>query len=135
MVGVEFAYDLGRGWNVSSFVTYNSYRAKGADYVSEGWETGLTLRPEEILGFKVSGTLLVSEQDYANPNSLTNFTEKRKDHPVQFTLTVVFKQIERLIGYAPGISVTFVRHESNIGAFSYQRWNPQFELGINVLSF
>jgi hypothetical protein len=54
---------------------------------------------------------------------------------VQFTLTVVFKQLERLIGYAPGISVAFVRHESNIGAFSYHQWNPMFELGINVLSF
>jgi tetratricopeptide (TPR) repeat protein len=134
-VGVEFAYDLGRGWAVSPYFSFNKYSARGNDYVSDGWETGLTVRPEEFLGLKVSGTLMVSEQDYANLNSMTNFTEKRKDHIVQFTLTVVFKQIERLIGYAPGISVTFVRHESNIGAFSYHQWNPMFELGINVLSF
>lgn len=134
-VGVQFSYDLGRGWTVVPWVSYNKYNAQGNDYVSSGWETGITIRPEEFLGLKVSGTLVVSEQDYANLNSLTNFTEKRVDHPVQFTLTVVFKQVERLIGYAPEISVSFGRHESNITAYSYTRWNPHFELGIDVISF
>ncbi len=134
-VGVEFTYDLGRSWSVAPYVSYNKYNAKGDDYVSNGWEVGFTVRPEEFLGFKVSGTLVYSEQDYANLNSLTNFTEKRVDHSFQFTLTVVFKQVERLIGYAPGISVCFVRHESNIPAYSYHRWSPQIELGIDVISF
>jgi hypothetical protein len=116
-------------------VTYNKYAAKGSDYVSSGWETGLTVRPEEFLGFRVSGTLIVSEQDYDNLNSLTNFTEKRVDHPVQFTLTVVLKQVEKLIGYAPGITISIVRHESNVSAYSYREWSPQLALGIDVLSF
>jgi tetratricopeptide (TPR) repeat protein len=134
-IGVEFTYDLGRGWSVAPYVTFNKYAAKGADYVSTGWETGLTIRPEEFLGLRVSGTLIVSEQDYTNPNSLTNFTEKRVDHPVQFTLTVVFKQVERLIGYAPAISLTLDRHDSNVGAYSYHQWSPQLALGIDVISF
>ena len=54
---------------------------------------------------------------------------------MQITLAVFFKQIERLIGYAPAISVTYVHHESNIADFKYHRWDPQIELGINVLSF
>jgi len=134
-VGVEFTYDLGRGWSVAPYVSYNKDNAKGDDYVSSGWEVGLTVRPEEFLGLRVSATVVYSEQDYANPNSLTNFTEKRMDRPFQFTLSVVFKQVERWIGYAPSITVNFVRHESNIQAYSYHRWSPQLELGIDVISF
>jgi len=93
------------------------------------------VRPEEFLGFKISATVDVSEQDYTNLNSVANFTKKRMDRPVQVTLAVVLKQIERLIGYAPAVSVTYVYHESNISVFKYHRWDPQIELGINVLSF
>jgi tetratricopeptide (TPR) repeat protein len=134
-IGVEAAIDLGRGWTMGPYVILNKYNAKGSDYVSQGWEGGLTLRPEEFLGFKVSATLDVSEQDYANLNSLSNFTVKRRDLPVQITLSVVFKQIERLIGYAPALSITYVHHDSNIAEFNYHRWSPQIDLGINVLSF
>ena len=134
-VGIEFTYDLGRGWSVSPYGTYNKYDAKGADYVSDGYEVGITVRPEEFLGFRILGTIIYSEQQYANPNSLTGFTEKRHDHPFQFTLTVVFKQVERWIGYAPNVSVTYQRHQSNVEAYNYQRWSPLFEMGFDVLSF
>ena len=134
-IGIEFTVDLGRSWSVAPYFTYNKDAAKGSDYVSDGWEVGVTLRPEEVVGLKISGTVLISEQDYSNANSLTNFTEKRVDHPFQVTLTVIFKQVERLIGYAPGITVCFVRHESNVSAYSYHRWSPELELGIDVLSF
>jgi tetratricopeptide (TPR) repeat protein len=134
-IGVEAAIDLGRNWMMGPYVILNKYVAEGSDYVSHGWDVGFTIRPEEFLGFKISATLDVSEQDYTNLNSVDNFAKKRMDRPVQITLAVVFKQIERMIGYAPAISVTYVYHESNISVFKYHRWDPQVELGINVLSF
>jgi hypothetical protein len=134
-VGVEAAIDLGRGWTTGPYVLLNRYNAQGSDYDSHGWDIGFTIRPEEVVGFKLSITLDVSEELYSHPNSLTNFTEKRRDLPVQATVTIVFKQIERLIGYAPSLSVAYVHHESNIQEFSYHRWSPQIELGMNVLSF
>jgi tetratricopeptide (TPR) repeat protein len=134
-IGVEAAIDLGRNWTLGPYFVLNKYLAVGSDYVSHGWDVGFTIRPEEFLGFKVSATVDVSEQDYANLNSVDNFAKKRMDRPVQITLAVVFKQIERIIGYAPAISVTYVYHESNISVFKYHRWDPQIELGINVLSF
>jgi hypothetical protein len=80
-------------------------------------------------------TLDISEQYYTNENSLTNFTMKRTDRPIQVTFAIVFKQIERLIGYAPSLSVTYVNHYSNIQEYKYHRWSPQIEMGLNVLSF
>lgn len=134
-IGAEFAIDLGRGWTVAPYVTYNTYQAQGSDYDSHGWEEGIIVRPQEFLGFKVTGTFIFGQQEYAHPNSLSNFTEERSDRTYQVTLGIVFKQLERVIGYAPAISISYVRHDSNIGAFKYHRWNPQFELGINVISF
>ena len=60
---------------------------------------------------------------------------RRSDFATQGTISVLFKQIERLIGYAPGLSVTFVNHNSNIAQYRYHRWIPQVELGINLLAF
>lgn len=117
------------------YVIVNKYNAKGSDYDSRGWDLGLTLRPEELLGFKLSATIDVSEQNYTNPNSLANFVEKRNDRPVQITIAILFKQIERVIGYAPALSVSYVNHYSNIQEFKYNRWSPQIEMGVNVLSF
>jgi hypothetical protein len=134
-VGVEGALDLGRGWTLSPYVTYTKYNAQGSDYDARGVEGGVTLRPEEFLGLKVSGTLLIADHSYANPNSLTGFTERRHDRPIQGTLTIIFKQIERMLGYAPALSITYVNHYSNIQEFKYHRWIPQIELGINVCSF
>ena len=134
-IGLEAALSLGRGWTMGPYVVLNKYNAQGSDYDSHGWEVGLTIRPEEFLGCKFSATIDLSEQYYTNENSLTNFTEKRTDRPIQITLAVVFKQIERLIGYAPSISVTYVNHYSNIQEYKYHRWSPQIEMGLNVLSF
>ena len=88
-----------------------------------------------------SHTLLISpsisygEQDYDNLNSFANFTKKREDRPLRATLTVTIRALEKVIGYAPTLSVSYVRHRSNVDAFDYTRWSPVFEVGINVLSF
>ena len=51
---------------------------------------------------------------------MTGFTKKRHDRPIQGALTVIFKQIEKLRGYAPALSVTYVflRPESPSGRIS-----------------
>jgi len=133
--GAEFAIDLGRGWTLAPYVTYNTYQAQGSDYDSHGFEEGIVLRPEEFLGLKVTASFIFGQQDYTHLNSLTNFTEKRSDRTYQVTLGIVFKHLEKLIGYAPAIAISYVRHDSNIAEFRYNRWNPQFELGVNVISF
>lgn len=134
-IGLEAAMDLGHGWTIGPSFVVNKYNAQGSDYDSRGWDVALTVRPPEFLGCKASATIDISEQYYTNENSLTNFTEKRTDRPIQITLAIVFKQIERLIGYAPALAVTYVNHYSNIQEFKYHRWSPQIEMGINVLSF
>jgi hypothetical protein len=86
-------------------------------------------------GFKFAVTASYGEQDYDKLNSLSNFTVKRKDRPVNLVLAVTLKNLESLIGYAPMISVTYYRHQSNISDYNYTRWAPQIELGINALNF
>ncbi len=134
-IGLEAAMDLGRGWAMGSYLILSKANTKGSDYDARGWDVGLIVRPEEFWGCKASVSVDVSEQNYLNANSLTNFTEKRNDRPIQATLAVVFKQVERWIGYAPALSFTYVNHYSNIHEYRYSRYCPQIEMGINVLSW
>ncbi len=134
-LGVAFPIDLHRDWSMAPYASKNSYYSEGSDYKSRGWEVGVTLLTPVVAGFKFALSASYAEQNYARPNSLTNFTEKRRDHPFGVTLAVTLKQLEALIGYAPMISITYYRHESNISEFNYARWSPQIELGINALTF
>lgn len=134
-VGLTLAMDLSNGWNVAPYVFVDKYNADGSDYKSQGWEFGVTVLPPEVAGFKFTFTASYGQQDYKNPNSVTNFTEKRKDKPFGFILAVTFRQLESVIGYAPTLSVSYYDHRSNIHEFSYSRWAPQIELGITALSF
>src|SRR5438552_19161471 len=68
-------------------------------------------------------------------NSLSGLTTKRVDWPFGASLTVTFKQVEKWLGYAPTVSVGYVRHASNISDFSYSRFTPQVEVSLGVLSF
>jgi tetratricopeptide (TPR) repeat protein len=134
-IGVTFPVDLHLDWSLAPYVSYDKYDAKGSDYKSHGWETGLTVLTPVYAGFKFAMTASYAEQDYDNLNSVTNFTEKRHDHPITLTIAVTLKQLESVIGYAPMISFTYYRHQSNISSFSYTRWAPQIEMGINALTF
>ena len=133
--GVSFSIDLGGNWTVASYFSYNTYDAEGADYDSRGWEVGITLTPAPVAGILISPSISYGQQDYDNLNSFSNFTKKREDRPLRLTLAVTIRALESVIGYAPTLSVSYVRHESNIDAFDYSRWAPYFELGINVVSF
>lgn len=133
--GLRLALDLGRGWSVAPFASVNRYDAEGSDYESRGWEAGVSLSPEEFAGLRVVASVATGSQDYENPNSLTGFTEERSDRPLSATLSVTLKMLEGVIGYAPTVSVAYVRHKSNIATFDYDRWSPQIEVGIAAVSF
>lgn len=134
-LGLTFAVDVGAGWMIGPYGFYDKSNTKGTDYDSAGWDLGIQTTSPEISGFKVILLLNYGEEDYSNPNSLTNFTLKRVDRPFGSTLTVTFKQIEKWLGYAPTISVGYVRHASNLSDFNYSRWTPQIEVSLGVLSF
>jgi tetratricopeptide (TPR) repeat protein len=134
-LGVSAALDIGRGWSVSPSVTHVRYNAEGSDYDSRGWEVGLTVTPPEVLGLLIVPSLAHGRHDYEHPNSLTQFEKEREDRSLRVTLSVTIRALERLMGYAPTVSVSYVRQKSNVDAFDYSRWAPHVELGINVLSF
>lgn len=133
--GITFSIDLGRSWSVSPYASYNRYKADGSDYDARGWEVGLSLTAAEVAGFLIVPSVSYGEQDYENPNSLANFEKKREDRPLRATVTVTMGLLEKVIGVAPTLSVSYARHKSNIDAFDYTRWAPYIELGINVVSF
>lgn len=134
-IGITFPIDLHMDWTMAPYVSYDKYNAEGSDYKSHGWEVGLTVVTPVYAGFKFALSASYGAQDYDNLNSVTNFTERRHDHPMTLTLAITLKQLESVIGYAPMISFTYYKHDSNISAFSYTRWSPQIELGINALTF
>jgi tetratricopeptide (TPR) repeat protein len=134
-IGVTFAIDLGHAWMAGPYGSYNTSNTKGSDYDAHGWELGIQMASPEFAGFKVLALLSYGQEDYANPNSLTGFTTRRVDRPLGASLTITFKQIEKWLGYAPTVSIGYVRHASNIPDFDYNRWTPQLEVSLGVLSF
>ena len=134
-LGVTFAIGLGHGWTAGPYGSYNRADTQGDDYDAHGWEFGFQLTSPEVAGFKVIAMVSYGQEDYDNPNSLSGFTKKRLDRPLGGSLTITFKQIEKWLGYAPTISVGYVRHTSNISEFDYTRWTPQIEVSLGVLSF
>lgn len=133
--GLRLTLDLGRGWSAAPFVSLNRYDAEGSDYESRGWEAGLSVTPAELGGIRLVASLAYGRQDYENPNSLTGFAEKRSDRPLSASLVVTLRMLEGVLGYAPTLSVAYMRHRSTIDNFDYDRWTPQIELGIAALSF
>jgi tetratricopeptide (TPR) repeat protein len=134
-IGLNLSIDLGHSWMLGPYGVYNKENAQGSDYVAHGWEFGVQASTPELTGFKIVGLVSYGEEMYPNPNSLTGFTANRIDRPLGVTLTVTFKQIEKWLGYAPAVSVGYVRHSSTISNFNYTRWTPQLELSLGVLSF
>lgn len=134
-VGIGLGLDLGGNWSLSPSLAYVKYSAEGSDYDFRGWDVGLTLTPPEVVGFLVAPSVGYGDYDYANPNSLTGFAERREDRTLRATLSVTIRVLERAIGYTPTLAISYLRQRSNVEAFDYSRWAPHIELGINVLSF
>jgi tetratricopeptide (TPR) repeat protein len=134
-LGTMVVVDLGRSWSLAPSASVHRSRADGSDYDYTGWEVVMQGTSPEISGFRVIASVSYGQDDYRNPNSLTAFTEKRKDRIFGTTVTIIFKQVEKWVGYAPSVSVGYVKHDSNIGEFAYDHWTPQIELSLGVLSF
>lgn len=133
--GVVLAIELGMSWTLAPYGTLNKVAAKGSDYDAHGWEAGVTLTSPELAGFRVTIQGYYSEENYTNLNSIVAFTEKRLDRPWGGTLTIALKHVEKWLGYAPSVSVGFIRHSSDIAEFSFTRWTPQLEVSLGILSF
>ena len=134
-VGLTLAIDLGAGWMAGPSLSYSQGNAQGDDYDFRGWAVALQVSTPELSGFKVVVLVSYGEDNYDNPNSLLGFTEERVDQPFAAKVTITFKQIEKWLGYAPTVSVGYVRHDSNITQFDYSRWTPEIEVSLGVLSF
>ena len=133
--GIVVGIDLGKGWSAGPMAAYGRYDADGDDFDSRDLTVGAGLMTGEIFGCIISTTLAYTQADYDNPNSLTGFSEERKDRILSLTLTVTIRKLEEWIGYAPVVAVTFVDHGSNVDAYDYDRWDPRVELGIAALTF
>ncbi len=133
--GLSLTVDLGDGWKIGPYLSYSKYNAEGSDYDHHSWNPGVQVTVPEF-----AGILLVAEggvifADYDNPHSLTGFTEARDDRRVYVRLNVTFKQLEKVIGFAPTISVAYENWSSNISAFDFDRWDFGFSTDILALSF
>jgi len=134
-VGALVVVDLGRSWSIGPSASVHRSRTSGSDYDYSGWEIAVQGTTPEFSGFRIVASVSYGQDDYRNPNSLTDFTVKRTDRILGTTLTITFKQIEKWLGYAPSVSVGYVRHDSNIAEFAYDHWTPQLEISLGVLSF
>jgi hypothetical protein len=134
-VGVSATVDVGGGWYLSPFVSYAAYDAEGSDFVSSGWEPGLALSTPEFLGVQAAIRGSLAFVSFDNSNSLTGFTEKREDRRTTVTLTIRLPALERLAGYAPGLTVSFQDWNSNVEAYDFERWDSRLEVSFLAMTF
>ena len=133
--GMSATFNAGGGWGVTPFVSYVDYESEGADFVHHSWEPGISVAAPEFLGVQASMRLAWAVASFDNPNSLTGFTERREDRRMSASLTLRFPGLERLAGYAPGVTVGFEDWSSNVEAYDFDRWDLRFDVSFLALTF
>jgi tetratricopeptide (TPR) repeat protein len=133
--GVVFGLDLGGGWNVAPHVSFSEYDADGDDYDHRALLVGLALTMGEYLGCVFSPAVSYTRADYEHENSVVGFSEKREDRILRFALSITLRELEKVIGYAPSLTLAFVDHSSNLDAFDYERFEPRVEMTVVAMSF
>lgn len=133
--GISATFDVGGGWGVTPFVSYIDYEAEGSDFVHHALEPGVSVAAPELLGVQASIRLAWAVASFDNPNSLTGFTERREDRRATASLTLRFPALERLAGYAPGITVGFQDWSSNVEAYDFDRWDLRFDVSFLAVTF
>jgi len=133
--GLVFGVDLGGGWSIAPHVGVATYDADGDDYDHRDWVAGLALTTPEFLGCVFSPLVSYTQAEYDHPNSVVGFAEKRHDRIWRFALTVTIRELEKLIGYAPSVTIAFLDHSSNLDSYDYQRWEPRIEMTMVAVSF
>lgn len=126
--GLHARIDLGGGWSLAPYVTYWSYAADGSDLDHHAWDFGASVTTPEIAGFQFVLAPGFALADYDNPNSLSDFTEKRSDRRFYARVTLIFRFIEKSIGFAPKITLAYEKWNSNIGEYDFDR----FDLGASA---
>lgn len=61
-------------------------------------------------------------------SQFSEFTEERSDRRYSVKLTVIFRQLEEVLGFAPSVSFAYENWSSNIDAFDFDR----FEFGASA---
>lgn len=133
--GLVFGVDLGGGWSVAPHIGIAEYDTDGDDYDHRDWVAGLALTTPEFLGCVFSPLVSYTRAEYDHPNSVVGFAEKRHDRIWRFALTVTIRELEKLIGYAPSVTIAFLDHSSNLDSYDYQRWEPRIEMTMVAVSF
>lgn len=133
--GVVFGIDLGAGWSVAPHLGVAEYDTDGVDFDHVDLVVGLALSTREYVGCVFSPSISYTRADYDHANSVSGFTEKREDRIWRLALTVTFRGIEKLIGYAPSVTISYLDHASSIGAYDYSRWEPRVEMTIVAMTF
>jgi hypothetical protein len=133
--GLAATFNAGGGWGVTPFVSYVDYESDGSDFVHHSWEPGVSVAAPEFLGVQSSLRLAWAVASFDNPNSLTGFTERREDRRMTASLTLRFPALERLAGYAPGVTFGFEDWSSNVEAYDFNRWDLRFDVSFLALTF
>lgn len=134
-VGLVFGVDLGGGWSFAPHLGFAKYDADGADYDHRDWVAGVALTTAEYVGCVFSPSVSYTRAEYDNLNSVVGFAEKREDRIWRFALTVTVRELEKVIGYAPSITIAFLDHSSNLDPYDFKRWEPRIEMTVVALSF
>jgi hypothetical protein len=133
--GIVFGVDLGAGWSLAPHVGVAQYEADGDDYDHSDVVVGLALTTGQYLGCVFSPSVSYTRAEYDHENSVSGFTEKREDRILRVALAISLRELEKLIGYAPTITLAFLDHSSNLEAFDYKRWEPRVEMTVLAMSF
>jgi hypothetical protein len=130
-----FGMDLGGGWSIAPHLSLSEYDADGDDYDHRALSVGLALTMGEYVGCVFSPAVSYTRADYEHENSVVGFSERREDRILRFALSVNLRGLEKVIGYAPSVTMAFVDHSSNLDAFDYERFEPRVEMTVVAMSF
>lgn len=133
--GIVFGLDLGAGWSLAPHVGVAQYEADGGDYDHSDVVVGLAMTTGQYLGCVFSPSVTYTRAEYDKENSVSGFTEKRADRILRVALAINLRELEKLIGYAPTITLAFLDHSSNLESFDYKRWEPRVEMTVLAMSF
>ncbi len=133
--GIVFGIDLGEGWSVAPHLGLANYEADGDDYDHRDWVLGLALTTAPYVGCVFSPSISYTRAVYDNEQSVVGFAEKRDDRIWRYAVTVSVRELEKLISYAPSVTLAFLDHGSNLDAYDYERWEPRIEMTLIAMSF
>jgi len=133
--GVVFGIDLGGGWSIAPHINLAEYDADGDDYDHSAVVVGLALTTGQYVGCVFSPSVSYTRADYDHENSIVGFVEKREDRILRVALSISVRELEKVIGYAPSVTVAFLDHSSNLDAFDYERFEPRVEMTVVAMSF